>query len=217
MNTGFDQQYVDELKDRIVNRTRLGIGINPVTGKSERLERLSENYKEVRRGDARWVTLPNGKVVKIKSKDAPKKKPKKPEGLSEPDVPKTKRRKKSIGSRIIKIFSKKKPKTKKKKSKVRRLTNLASTTTPSKSNVTATGQMLKALTTVKIKTENGVKFSIRLGDNRGRNLDGKTSAIGNREVNEYLEKQGRKWLGFTKPQLNQISREIRQIIIKFLQ
>jgi len=139
-------KYADVLKERIVKRTRLGVGIDE-RGNSTRLKALTKNYKKTRKG--------------------------------------------SIG--------------------------LSSSTTAAKSNLTATGQLLKSLTAVKIKLEDGVKFVITVGDNRGRNLQGGPSKVGNKKIVEYQEKQGRKFLGFTKPQLNQISREIRQIIIKFLQ
>lgn len=95
--------------------------------------------------------------------------------------------------------------------------NLSSGTTPAKSNLTATGQLLSSLTTVKVRIKDGIKFIITVGDRRGRDLNGKSSKIGNKQLVDYQERQGRKFLGFTRPQLNEISREIRQIIIKFLQ
>lgn len=93
---------------------------------------------------------------------------------------------------------------------------LSSTTTPAKSNLTATGQLLKALTVVKQKIKGGVIYSIRVGDNRGRGLFGYPSSIGNKELVSILASQGRTFLGFTKSQKNQIKKEIRQMITKFL-
>lgn len=93
---------------------------------------------------------------------------------------------------------------------------LASTTTPSKSNLTATGQLLKSLTTVKMKMSGGIKWIIKLGDNRGRDLFGYSSKIGNKELNSILESKGRRFLGFTRAQRNEIVRKIRQIIRRSL-
>mgnify|MGYP006879697714 CR=1 FL=1 len=104
-----------------------------------------------------------------------------------------------------------------KKTRKTKQTSLDRTTRPAKANNTATGQLLRSLTTVKVKLNTGVKWVIKLGDRRGRNLDGKSSRIGNKKLNEFLEKQGRSWFGFTKPQINKITQEIRQIIIKFLE
>lgn len=89
---------------------------------------------------------------------------------------------------------------------------LASTTQPAKSNLTATGQLLKSLTTVKLKYVGGIRWIIRISDNRGRDMNGRSSSIGNRQLNEYLEAQGRRFLGFTRGQKNEIIRKIRQIL-----
>jgi len=172
VNKGINIQYVDELKDRIVKRTQLGIGIDPDTGSSMRFEPLSDNYKETRQGKSRWYTNKAGKRIKVEKSKTNKDYVKKPK--------------------------------------------LASTTTPAKSNLTATGQLLKSLTTVKMKFKGGVAYMIRVGDKRGRGLFNAPSTIGNKQLVKYLEDMGRYFLGFTKSQKNQITREIRQIIIKFL-
>jgi len=147
ISTQISLEYTNVLKERIKKRTRLGIGVDPKTGNSERLKPIQDRYKKVRKKSPR----------------------------------------------------------------------LSSQTTASRSNLTATGQMINSLTSVKIKLQDGIKFVFTVGDKRGIGLDGKPSKIGNKKLVDYQEKQGRKWLGFTKPQINQISREIRQIIIKFLQ
>ena len=93
---------------------------------------------------------------------------------------------------------------------------LAGTTTPAKSNLTATGQLLKSLTVVKARISGGVQYFIRIGDRRGRGLFDSPKTIGNKKLVEYLAEQGRTFFGFTKSQKNQITKEIRQIIINFL-
>lgn len=97
----------------------------------------------------------------------------------------------------------------------KRSQNLSAETTPAKSNLTATGQLVNSLTVVKFKVGGAVSYIFKLGDNRGRDLRGKSSKIGNKQLNEYVELQKRKWLGFTKAQINEIKRDIRQFIIKF--
>ena len=139
----FTQSYVEELRDRIVKRTQLGVGINP----DKKLKKLSNPYKKQR---------------------------------------------------------------KKKKAK------LANTTTPARSNLTRTGQLLKSLTVIKLKIKDGIGFKITVGDRRGIDFDGKSSKIGNKKLVEYLKDQGREFLGFTKPQRNEILKEIRQALKKFL-
>ena len=172
LDQGIDGSYADSLKDKIVKRTQLGIGVDP-SGQAYKLPPLSDNYKEMRQGKARWYTDKSGRKVKVtKAED-------------------------SSGSFV------KKPK-------------IAGTTTPAKSNLTATGQLLKSLTTVKVRVEGAVSWIIRIGDNRGRGLFGYSSNIGNRELAKILAAKGRRFMGFTRSQQNEIAREIRQIIIKFL-
>tara|TARA_R110000868_G_C10972634_1_gene770625 strand:+ start:12546 stop:13139 length:594 start_codon:yes stop_codon:yes gene_type:complete len=172
INKSINIDYVDTLKDRIVKRTQLGIGVDPSTGNSYKLPPLSQNYKETRQGKARFYTDKAGNVVKVTKNKNNKDYVKKP--------------------------------------------RLASTTTPAKSNLTATGQLLKSLTTVKSRFQGGVAYIIRVGDKRGRGLFNTPPTIGNKQLVKYLASQGRNFLGFTKSQKNQITREIRQIIIKFL-
>jgi hypothetical protein len=104
--------------------------------------------------------------------------------------------------------------TKKYRGKYKR--NLNSNTTPAKSNITATGQLINSLTVVKLKLNGAVSYIFKLGDRRGLDLSGNTSKIGNQKLNEFMEAKKRAWLGFTPAQLNEIRRDIRQIITKFL-
>lgn len=145
INRGLNLEYANILKDRIVKRTTLGIGVDPETGRGSRLKKLTPKYAN--------------------------------------------RRKKL---------------------------NLAATTSPAKSNLTATGQLLRSLTVVKIKIKGTVQFLFTVGDRRGRNADGKTSKIGNKLLLQYVKAQGRDFLGFTKAQRNEITRDIKDIIVKFI-
>jgi hypothetical protein len=157
--------YADELKNRIVKRTQLGVGVND-DGEAFPLPGLSQSYKDQRSGKVRFYKDKKGKLRKILNPD-------------------------------------KKPK-------------LATTTKATKANNTATGQLLKAITVVKTKISGGVKFIFAIGDDRGLDMYGKPSEIGNKKLNKYLKDMGRGFFGFTKAQRNQIRREIRQILIRLL-
>lgn len=93
---------------------------------------------------------------------------------------------------------------------------LSGTTQPARSNLTATGQLLDSLRVIKKSIVNGIKYTITIDNKRGRNLDGSNSTVGNRDIARFQRKQGRNFFGFTKPQINQIVREVRQTILKFL-
>lgn len=142
-----DSDYIEELKSRIVKRTKLGTGVDPDTGASQRLKKLSEGYKKTRK---------------------------------------------------------------------RRRGSLDGTTTPAKSNLTATGQLLNSLEVIKKVIQDGISLTITVKDPRGTNLDGKQSKIGNKKLVEYLKAGGRQFLGLTKSQQNEILKDIRQILKKFL-
>ena len=167
---GVTTDYIELLKQRIVKRTQLGVGVNPQTGDAMKLPPLSESYKEQRQGKARYYTDKNGKKIRVS--------------------------KNKNNSDYVK-----KPR-------------LAGTTKPAKSNLTATGQLLNSLTVVKLKITGGVSYLIRVGDRRGRGLFDQPTSIGNKQLVDYLSRQGRHFLGFTNAQKNRIAREIRQIIRK---
>lgn len=187
LDKSITQEYVEELRDRIVNRTRLGNGIDPETGSTQRLKKLADITKRVRKNEARVFGVKGGgKIVWT-------------DGTEDPDLT---REQKKIRKESFKAFFGN--------------VNLASTTTPAKSNLTATGQLLKSLTVVKVKIEGGVQYIIRVADRRGRDMFGNSSKIGNKQLVEYLEAQGRSFLGFTTPQRNQIKREIKDFIVKYI-
>lgn len=175
LRKGITQSYVEELRDRIVTRSRLGIGVDPESGKGYRFPELSKPYIRRRKGAK--------SLKKRLASDA--------------------RQRKRAKAESEKRGEKVKP-------------NLSSKTTPAKSNITATGQLLNSLSVVKLKLKNAFGFKIVIGDRRGRDLFGNRSKIGNKKLTEYLAKQGRTFFGFTKAQRNQIAKEIRDFIIKGL-
>jgi hypothetical protein len=186
---GFSLEYANTLKERIQKRTRLGTGIDPQTGSSKRLKPLADITKKVRRNEARiFSTKGGGKIVWTDGTE---------------DVAKGKGSKKNKQARkeSFKAFFGD--------------VNLSSKTTPAKSNLTATGQLIDALTVAKLRISGTVSYLIYLGDRRGRDLFGNSSKIGNRELNKYVSKE-RPWLGFTRSQVNEIKRDIRQFIVKFI-
>ena len=193
LEKGITGEYVEKIRDRIVQRTRLGVGVDPETGASQRLKPLAEITKRVRAGQARvFSTKTGGKLVWTDGTFTQ-------EGKTDKTVSPAarQRRKESFQA----FFGK---------------PRLSDLTTPAKSNLTATGQLLNSLTVVKVKLENGVQYVIRVGDRRGLGLYGEPSKIGNKKLVEYLAEGGRKFLGITKSQRNEISREIRELILKFI-
>lgn len=184
---GINQEYVETLRDRIVQRTRLGIGVDPETGVSKRLKPLAEITKRVRKNEARvFSTKGGGKIVWTDGSEE--------EGIS--------RKAKKARKDSFKAFF----------GNVR----LSNKTTPSRSNLTATGQLLNSLTVIKLRIRNGRGFAITVGDRRGRDMFGNSSKIGNKRLVEIQEGLGRTFLGFTKSQRNVIAKEIRQFIVRAL-
>jgi hypothetical protein len=71
--------------------------------------------------------------------------------------------------------------------------NLDSNTTPNRSNLTATGQLLNSIES-KAK---GLVYEITLKDKRSKDLSGSTSKASNTEIKDFQEKQGRFFWGLT--------------------
>jgi hypothetical protein len=71
--------------------------------------------------------------------------------------------------------------------------NLDSNTTPNRSNLTATGQMLNSIES-KAK---GLVYEITLKSKRTKDLSGSTSKVTNAEIKDFQEKQGRFFWGLT--------------------
>lgn len=178
LRQGITMEYVEELKDRIVTRTRVGIGVDPETGRGERLKKLSPKYIQQRKGSK---TIKRRNVIDTRRRKAAKEE--------------SERR----GEKV-------KP-------------NLTSLTTPGKSNLTATGQLLNSLTVIKLKIKDGWGFQIRVPESiRGRDFLGRANKRGltNRKLAEYVAEKGRAFMGFTKSQQNIIAKEIREFILKGL-
>ena len=83
--------------------------------------------------------------------------------------------------------------------------NLDSNTSPNKSNITATGQMLDAL---KVSSRNS-EFSIGFrSGRRKRELSGGPGRISNEEVAFWVEENGRKFLGLTRQEKNTLIKKV---------
>ena len=121
---------------QLVRRTKLGFGVDEYSSQQVRLKPLSDSYKKVRRGDLNFFTskaagrpiIPTGKAAGLKAKTSRKSRKKK--GLISSLFGK-KRKAPSRGDRGKKIQ--------------KRLRALHGSTTPNKSNLTATGQMLRSV------------------------------------------------------------------------
>ena len=84
---------------------------------------------------------------------------------------------------------------------------LSSKTTPAKSNLTKTGQMLESLT-------GEVKNNQILINVKGRRQDG--SGLTNEEVAEFVESQGRRFLDLTIAERNVLVRKIKDRVLSNL-
>jgi len=86
--------------------------------------------------------------------------------------------------------------------------NLSSSTSVSKSNLTATGQLLGAMT----GEAANAKVIITFKDTRGKDLTGRPSKIGNKKLARYVQERGRSFFRFTKAERNAFVREVKQLI-----
>lgn len=149
-----------QVRARVIARTRIGRGVNPGTGKQTRLKKLSRSYIAQRKGDIAFFTK-NGKVIPFVPKSAPR---------------------------------------------------LSPNTTPSKSNLTATGQLLAAIR-ARAKNQMIILF---FKDKRGKDLSGQQSKLSNSELKDIVEANGRSFFGVTIPERNFIARLVRQNVIDCL-
>ncbi len=83
--------------------------------------------------------------------------------------------------------------------------NLTNLTTPNKSNLSATGQMLDAITGE--PTPKG--FRIFFINARKRDLQGNISKVTNNQLSEFVESNGRRFFDISIPEENMIRRELR--------
>ena len=89
---------------------------------------------------------------------------------------------------------------------------LSSLTTPSKSNLTATGQLLKAI----VGRYAGNKLIIEILENRSRELFGGPAKTTHKKIVDHQKKQGRDFFKFTNFEKRLIASELRKLILKKL-
>ena len=82
-------------------------------------------------------------------------------------------------------------------------------TSPSKSNLTATGQLLDSL---EGRKRPGDIIKVSAEGRRLRDLDGSSSVLSNKQVQEYVERAGRGFLGLTDDEVKKFRSEARNII-----
>jgi hypothetical protein len=153
----------------------LGFGVSRPEGKRKRFKKLSESYKAVRKNQVRFFTDKSGRLRKI---NKPKGKAKKNQG--------------SRGGTFKFPDGSKHP-------------DLSNLTTPSKSNVTFTSEMLNSL---KAFARAG-KITIQPSGTRS---DGKT----NKQIVAFLSNQGRIFLNLSDNEINQLAQFIEAELIKVL-
>jgi len=169
-----------DMLDQIRTRTRLGFGVTR-TGKKVRLKRLSNSYKDQRKGKVRFFTSKSGHVYPIKANRAV---------LSNKELDSLRA---SVGARAS--------------SKANRKINASITknllkpthlnkehTTPSKSNLTSTGSMLNSLTRRVINK----RIFITLKNNRSTDMYGKPSKMTANKKAKLQAKAGRRFLDLAK-------------------
>jgi hypothetical protein len=86
--------------------------------------------------------------------------------------------------------------------------NLDSNTSPGRSNLTATGQLLRA---IEAKADKN-KIVISLKNKRSRDLSGASSKVSNSEVKDFQEDKGRFFFGLAEFEKNFILREILKVL-----
>ena len=96
------------------------------------------------------------------------------------------------------------------KGKGKRNKNLSMLTTPSKSNLTATGQLLDSM---KSRSFNS-KIIISFNETRFKELSGKKSKLSNSEVARHVRNNGRNFLNLANFELSKFSRELRIKILR---
>lgn len=86
---------------------------------------------------------------------------------------------------------------------------LSGATTPGRSNLTATGQMLDAIQAVGSRG----KVVLELVGKRTGELGGRRSRLTNAQVAKYVQEQGRRFFDFTKAERNFLVREVKQLVL----
>ena len=178
------RQYAEDIKNKIITRTKLGFGVDP-SGKQLRFKPLSESYKEQRKGRLRFFKNKNGGTWVVDT------------------------------TLTAKTFNSLRPsKTAKKQYKdnkgITKVYNLDQTTTPSKSNLTATGLLLRSISSVGKTGQMIISLKNKVyekGLYRERPKSIKTTS----EVFDYVSKI-RPFFGLTNPQFNLLFKDIAKEI-----
>lgn len=91
--------------------------------------------------------------------------------------------------------------------------NLHETTTPRKSNITATGQMLDSM---KAEGKAGQIVVNGPSGRRAKELDGKSRGGNNKDVARYVTEQGREFFGLTTEEKSRLIKEVKKTILSNL-
>lgn len=94
----------------------------------------------------------------------------------------------------------------------RRSSRLSSDTTPETSNLTGTGQMLDALTSKR----NGSKITVEVKNTKRRKELAGKSRLTNKEVQRFVEKAGREFLGLTAKERKEATDIATKIIADYI-
>lgn len=227
LKPAFTKKIAKIARDQLVKRTRLGFGVDSITGNQVKLIRLSKNYIKVRQGKLRFYT--NKKTKKIFTV---------PKGLSAKQLAakaeKAKAAKARKAARATKtVFELDKfnvrletPKRKKrKKVKPARAKRLSSKTSPGKSNLTATGGMLKSIKYIGLQNRIVLEIPSKA---HGPDLFGNKKDITHSELARIHQKGAtikhpsgarmkipkRRFFDLTTAEKNKILRAVRQSVLK---
>jgi hypothetical protein len=193
-----NKKLAKEVGNMIIRRSRLGFGVDS-SGNQRRFKKLSKSYIEQRLGQVFFFTKQTQKgpiVVPIKLGPGKVIKKKKPSKAKKPR----------------KAKSGKKPQVKAKKRKTPRAPNLSNQTTPKKSNITATGDLLESF-----KYFGGKKRAIVIipSERHEKTLFGKTNKPSTMsEIAQYLEEQGRRFFILSNAQRKGLERKLGKRILE---
>ena len=168
-------------------RTLAGKGVQDRGGAITKLKPLSESYILARKGKIRFATI-NGKAVVV---------------ASSVSVKEAKSLRASKGA--LKGLAKQRKFLRLNKPK------LSKQTSPSKSNVTQTGQVINAMRRTASVGLNKV-ITIFLSDTRGPDMYGNKSGKTNTEVARLLHKQGRGFFTIAKTEEKRVMRFLKKLI-----
>ena len=176
-----------DMRDQIVKRTRLGKGVSE-NGSSPRLKRLSQSYKEQRRGNVRYFRNKSGGVFKIEKKEF------------------------ILSNKELNAYraSKEARSENRKNRDIFKTKELSKKTTPSKSNLTATGLMLDSVRGKNV----GGKIIIDIVDKKGTDLYGSPNNTTTNEKANFQAKQNRRFLDLAKFEVKMFANRIADEFIE---